>query len=65
MHCQWQYKKTYILNFIQINASGFCKKKKQNQAFTVKPAHVVTSIKSNLPMWSPLLSQTCPCGHLY
>ena len=32
---------------------------------TVKPPHVVTSIKSNLPMWSPLLSQTSPCGHLY
>jgi hypothetical protein len=27
--------------------------------------HVVTSIKSNLSMWSPLYSQTCPCGHLY
>ena len=27
--------------------------------------YVVTSIKSNLSMWSPLLSQTCPCGHLY
>jgi hypothetical protein len=21
--------------------------------------------QSNLSMWSPLLSQTCPCGHLY
>ena len=30
---------------------------------TVKPA--ITSIKSNLPMRSPLLSQTCPCDHLY
>jgi hypothetical protein len=27
--------------------------------------HVVTSIKSNLSMWSPVLNQTCPCGHLY
>jgi hypothetical protein len=36
-----------------------------NEVNTVKPAHVVTSIKSNLPMWSPLLSQTCPCGHLH
>jgi hypothetical protein len=26
---------------------------------------MVTSIKSNLPMRSPLLSQTCPYGHLY
>jgi hypothetical protein len=24
-----------------------------------------SSIKSNLFMWSPLLSQTYPCGHLY
>ena len=32
---------------------------------TVKPAHAVTSIKSNLPIQSPLLSQTCPCSHLY
>jgi hypothetical protein len=32
---------------------------------TVKPTHIVTSIKSNLPMCSPLLSQTCPCVHLY
>jgi hypothetical protein len=32
---------------------------------TVKHVHVVTSIKPNLSMWSPLLSQICPCGHLY
>jgi hypothetical protein len=32
---------------------------------SVKPVHAVTSIKSNLSMLSPLLSQTCPCCHLY
>jgi hypothetical protein len=37
---------------------------KHNNDITVKPVHVVTSIKSNLSMRSPLLSQTCPCGHL-
>ena len=31
----------------------------------VKPAHTVISIKSNLPIRSSLLSQTCPYGHLY
>jgi hypothetical protein len=29
--------------------------------YTVNPAHVITCIKSNLLMWSPLLSQTCSC----
>ena len=32
---------------------------------TVKPAHLITFIQSNLPMWSPLYSQTFPCDHLY
>ena len=32
---------------------------------TVKPTHFVTSIKSNLPILSPLLSQTYPYCHLY
>jgi hypothetical protein len=33
--------------------------------YYIKPAHVVTCIKANLPMLSPLLHQTSPCGHLY
>ena len=40
-------------------------KDQKEKGHEVKPAHVVTSIMSNLSMWSPLLSQTCPCGHLY
>jgi hypothetical protein len=27
--------------------------------------HYKNNIQLNKPMWSPLLSQTCPCGHLY
>jgi hypothetical protein len=36
----------------------------KNNINMVKPASVVTSVKSNLPVWSPLLSQTYQYGHL-